>query len=71
MLIEKVIKSDNVFDEKLTLRHTGDFAGEPENVYLQWYYKPDINGIPPLFPKDQDELVAEGWVLLDAGWICI
>ncbi len=64
----KVIKSDNVFDEKLTLRHTGDFGGEPENVYIQWYSKPDINGIPPLFPEDQETLNADGWTLLDDGW---
>ncbi|MCI5224186.1 MAG: hypothetical protein D3924_16325, partial [Candidatus Electrothrix sp. AR4] len=63
----KVINSDNTFDEKLTLRHTGDFAGEPENVYFKWYYLPDQNGIPPLFPEDEAELAGQGWIPLDKG----
>lgn len=46
----KVIKSDNPFDEKLTLRHSGDFAGQTGNIIFQWYYQPDDSGIPPLFP---------------------
>ena len=32
-----VIKSDNLFDEKLTLRHTGDFGGRPDNFEFEWY----------------------------------
>lgn len=61
----KVIKSDNVFDEKLTLRHTGDFAGEPEKVFFQWYYQPDATGIPPLFPSESQ---LTDWQPLTAQW---
>ena len=32
-----VIKSDNLFDEKLTLRHTGDFGGRPDNFDFEWW----------------------------------
>ena len=32
-----VIKSDNLFDEKLTLRHTGDFGGRPDEFEFEWY----------------------------------
>ncbi len=32
-----VIKSDNLFDEKLTLRHTGDFGGRPDDFEYEWY----------------------------------
>ena len=32
-----VIKSDNLFDEKLTLRHTGDFGGRPDNYEFEWW----------------------------------
>jgi alpha-tubulin suppressor-like RCC1 family protein len=63
----KVIKSDNPFDEKLTLRHSSDFGGRPENVYFKWYYKPDSNGIPPRFPADDPAL--ENWIPFgDEGW---
>ena len=34
----KVIESDNVFDERLTLRHSGDFAGEPEERIFEWQW---------------------------------
>jgi hypothetical protein len=36
----KVIQSDNVFDEKLTLRHSADFGGEPQRLEFEWYYQP-------------------------------
>jgi ELWxxDGT repeat protein len=32
----KIVDSDNVFDEKLTLRHSGDFAGLAENYVFEW-----------------------------------
>jgi hypothetical protein len=32
----KVIESDNVFDEQLTLRHSGDFGAEPEKFWFEW-----------------------------------
>src|SRR5438034_8050603 len=38
------IYPDNVFDEKLTLRHSGDYGGEPQNLEFEWYYKPDNAG---------------------------
>jgi len=37
----KVLYPDNVFDEKLTLRHSGDFGGEPQRFEFEWYYMPD------------------------------
>ncbi len=63
----KVIASDNPFDEKLTLRHSGDFAGQPERIYFKWYYKPDVNGLPPRFPVADP--AADGWVAFgDEGY---
>jgi hypothetical protein len=43
-----VIKSDNLFDEKLTLRHTGDFGGRPDKFHFKWYIAPvDATGVSP------------------------
>ncbi|MFQ5344249.1 MAG: hypothetical protein ACE5F6_22125, partial [Anaerolineae bacterium] len=43
-----VINSDNLFDEKLTLRHTGDFGGRPDNFEFEWYIAPvDDTGVSP------------------------
>ncbi len=36
----KVLPGDNVFDERLTLRHSSDFGGDPGPLTFQWYYKP-------------------------------
>jgi hypothetical protein len=61
----KVIESDDLFDEKLTLRHSGDFGGEPEQLYFAWYYKPDNTGLPPDLPQGTSD--TNGWVLFDQG----
>ena len=43
-----VIESDNLFDEKLTLRHTGDFGGRPDNFDFEWYIAAvDETGVSP------------------------
>lgn len=44
----KVIASSNPLDEKLTLQHSGDFAGHPEEFDFEWRYAPPVDGIPPL-----------------------
>ncbi|RME80717.1 MAG: PKD domain-containing protein, partial [Caldilineae bacterium] len=67
-----VIKSDNLFDEKLTLRHTGDFGGRPDKFQFQWFIAPvDDTGVsptalPPEYPwtewldPDGPEITIEG-----------
>ncbi len=43
-----VIKSDNLFDEKLTIRHTGDFGGRPDNFDFEWWIAAvDDTGVSP------------------------
>jgi hypothetical protein len=49
----KVIQSDNPFDEKLTLRHSGDFAGKADSYILEWRSLPPVNGLPSTNSPDQ------------------
>ena len=49
----KVIPSGNPFDEKLTLRHSGDFAGQAENYIFEWRTRPPVDGLPPVNPPEQ------------------
>jgi len=49
----KVIASDNPFDEKLTLRHSGDFAGKADSYLFEWRTRAPVNGLPPTDPPDQ------------------
>ncbi|MHC4744903.1 MAG: hypothetical protein ACYS8Z_23560, partial [Planctomycetota bacterium] len=39
----KVIESDNVFDERLTLKHSGDFGGRPEGRIFEWAYSDSLD----------------------------
>jgi hypothetical protein len=34
-----VLQPGNVFDEKLSLQHTADFAGNVADLYFQWFYR--------------------------------
>lgn len=46
----KTVLSDNVFDENLGLRHTGDFGAHADDLYFEWWYRPDdgsLNVPPP------------------------
>lgn len=46
----KTVESDNVFDENLVLRHTGDFGANAEALKFEWWYRFDdgsLNVPPP------------------------
>jgi probable HAF family extracellular repeat protein len=43
----KVLYPDNVFDERMTLRLSSDFAGDPDPLQFEWYYKPDSADFDP------------------------
>ena len=48
----KVIESANPFDEKLTLRHSGDFAGETDEFQFEWRTLPPVDGLPSTQPPE-------------------
>ncbi|MES2923510.1 MAG: LamG-like jellyroll fold domain-containing protein [Verrucomicrobiota bacterium] len=54
-----VLESDNVFDQKLTLRHSGDFGGEPQNFEFEWYFRPSSNG--SVLPGSGSDPGVDGW----------
>jgi hypothetical protein len=43
----KPIEPQNPLAEKLTLQHSGDFAGHPEEYEFEWRYAPPVDGLPP------------------------
>lgn len=53
----KTVESDNVFDENIVLRQTGDFGAHADDLYFEWWYRPDdgsLNVPPPdLIPPGQ------------------
>lgn len=62
----KVIYPGNVFDQRLTLRHSSDFGGEPGQVQFEWYYKPDVAGFDP---SDLPVIDAAGSISDLRGWL--
>ena len=47
----KTVFSDNVFDENVVLRHTGDFGANADDLVYEWWYRPDDGSlnVPPPF----------------------
>ncbi len=60
----KLILSDNALDEKVTLRHANDFAGDPDGLNFEWWYQPAITSTSPPAPVNPS---AEGWISLASG----
>jgi hypothetical protein len=49
----KVIESPNPLAEQLTLRHSGDFAGSPDDFEFEWRTLPPVDGLPSPAPPAQ------------------
>jgi hypothetical protein len=43
----KVLLSSNPLDEKVSLRHSGDFAARPDDYEFEWRYAPPQDGVAP------------------------
>ena len=43
----KVLLPANPLDEQVTLRHSGDFAGKPEDYEFEWRYQPAVGAVVP------------------------
>ena len=59
----KVLLAANPLDEQVTLRHTADFAGSPDNYEFDWRYAPPQSGMsPPVYTYAMtSRLVNTGW----------
>ncbi|MGI9240214.1 MAG: hypothetical protein ACR2RV_05405, partial [Verrucomicrobiales bacterium] len=60
----KVVEAQDVFDEKINLRHTADFGGNTEDAYYEWWIH-DIASLESLGTPDGTE--SDGWQLIDKG----
>jgi len=67
----KVVASANPLDEKLTLRHSGDFAGKPEDYEFAWITGQPVSGLAPTLynfapvPVWTDSPITSTWRLLN------
>lgn len=60
----KVVEAQDVFDEKINLRHTADFGGNTEEAYYEWWVH-DIAALQTLGTPDGTG--SDGWQLIDMG----
>jgi hypothetical protein len=49
----KAILSENPLDEKITLRHSGDFVGKADDYFFEWRTEPPVDGLPSTKPFEQ------------------
>ncbi|TVQ35698.1 MAG: hypothetical protein EA370_09045 [Wenzhouxiangella sp.] len=56
-----VLMPDNIFDEQLTLRHGGDFGGNPDALEFDWFFHPDMDGLPPSLLPEPETGQLNGW----------
>jgi len=67
----KVLPPQNVFDERLTLRLSSDFGGQPEKFDFEWWYKPDTadfkKSLLPTLNADGTVANANGWIKYTPG----
>lgn len=49
----KAITSPNPLAEMITLRHSGDFAGRPDEFEFEWRTMPPVDGFPSTLPPEQ------------------
>lgn len=61
-----VLPPANVFAESLTLRHSGDFAGNADGIEFEWFIHPDEGGLPPSPLPDPDNGQLNGWLQFTA-----
>jgi len=58
----KVLLSSNPLDEKVTVRHSGDYGGKPENFEFRYRYAyNDSSGQAPVLPADNSTPIS-AWI---------
>jgi hypothetical protein len=58
----KVQLSSNPLDEKVSLRHSGDFAAKPDDYEFEWRYAPPQDGVaPPVYTYAMTVTSPSGW----------
>ncbi|HMP72003.1 MAG TPA: PA14 domain-containing protein [Kiritimatiellia bacterium] len=59
----KTVLSDNVFDENVVLRHTGDFGANADDLVFEWWYRPDDGALNVMPPYIVNRDLAGPWAL--------
>ena len=63
----KTLYSKNPLDEKVTLRHTGDFAARPEDYVFEWKWAPGSAAAPATYTTSWSQRLGG----LNNGWLVV
>ncbi len=58
----QIIAPENIFDEQIVLRHSGDFGANPDILEFEWFFHADEDGTPPMPLPDPDSGQLNGWI---------
>ena len=60
----KVLYSSNPLDEQVALRHSGDFAGKPEDYEFDWRWAPSAASAPATYLRTMTRRGSTSWSLV-------
>ena len=63
----ELIESANPFDESISVRHSSDFGGRPDEYVFQWVYPGSANGLPPASPPADYPATFGSWLYYTNG----
>ncbi len=65
----KVVLSSNPLDEQVALRHSGDFAGRPEDYDFEWRWTTGVASAPAVYTTNMTTRIGDsGWrIVSDPG----
>ena len=58
----QALEPENIFDEQIVLRHSGDFGGNPDVLEFEWFFHPDEDGSPPMPLPVPENGQLNGWI---------
>jgi probable HAF family extracellular repeat protein len=66
------IAPPNVFSERISIRHSGDFGAEPELYRFEWWYRPDAGEVDPtelpvVDPVSGNVIDPRGWLFFETS----
>jgi len=65
----KVLLSSNPLDEQVTLRHSGDYAGRPQDYEYEWRWAPAGSGTaPPVYTYSWAKTVGDPLIAATKDW---
>jgi hypothetical protein len=67
----KVIQSSNPLDEQVTMRHSGDFAGKPEDYDFEWRWTTGAASAPAIYTTVPKKIIGDPTGTPSNKWVVV